>query len=87
MIKIGDYAIDLRSLVGVAVAILGWIVGNSAVIIPTLPPSYQPIFGNIVVLAGLILNILAHAPYQISKTITLAGSGPGLQNDSEELTS
>ena len=76
MIKVGDFAIDLRSIVGVVVAILGWIVGNSAVIIPTIPPTYQPIFGNIVVFAGLILNIVSHAPYQISKTITLAGTGP-----------
>ena len=68
MIKIGDIAVDLKSLVGIAVAILGWIVGNSAVIIPTIPQTYQPIFGNIVVFAGLLLNVLAHAPYQISKT-------------------
>ena len=79
MIKIGDLAVDLRSLVGVAIAILGWIVGNSAVIIPTIPQPYQPIFGNLVVFAGLVLNILAHAPYQISKTMTQVQGPPVAQ--------
>lgn len=62
--KIGSFSVHWKSIAGVALALLGWIVSSGPAIIPILPPEWQKDAGDAVTIAGFVLTFFAPAPHK-----------------------
>ena len=56
------FIVEVKSAVGLVTALLGYIVTNGAMILPTLPPNYQHAAGAVIGISGIVLTFLSKPP-------------------------
>ena len=64
-----QFVLDFKAVVGVIAALLGYIVTNGAVILPTLPADYQHVAGAVIAISGIALTFFSSPPVLVAPAV------------------
>jgi hypothetical protein len=70
------FIIDVKAVVGLLTALLGYIVTNGALILPTLPANYQHAAGAVIGISGIVLTFISNPPVAHTPAPPAIAQGP-----------